>query len=471
MRAGVQEGMSLAHARALLPSDQLWVEPFAPQADVAALGALAEWAVRFSPRVAADVPPDGLLLDITGCQRLFGGERRLVDRVADSVRRLGFGVRVAAAPTFGCARAVARFGRSCRSIIPRGAVHTVLGPLPVGALRIDQATVGALAEVGIQRLAHLFALPRPQLVERFGPGLLGWRDQATGRALETIEPIRPAEPPRVQQQFDGPTNRSEAVEAATQQLVAELSQRLERLERGARRLSLELHRVDREPARLGIELGRPSRDPKHLWSLIRPGLERVDLGFGVEAVVLSASRIGRLGHEQLGGLLPAEASDASAERFDRQFGELLDLWAGRLGRQRIVRLESVSTHLPERAFGQRPVLETDQAGVPWVADRHPDRPSVLLDRPDPIQVVAATPDGPPSWLRWRGVEHRVRTAIGPHRIAGEWWKQERHEGTEARRHEGGRARDYFKVEEDSGRWLWVFRELATGRWFVHGQWA
>ena len=79
----MRHGMTVAHARALLPGETA-VEPHRPQRELAALEALGRWALRFSPIVAVD-PPDGLLFDIAGCERLFGGERRLVDLIADAV--------------------------------------------------------------------------------------------------------------------------------------------------------------------------------------------------------------------------------------------------------------------------------------------------------------------------------------------------------------------------------------------------
>ncbi len=107
-----------------------------------------------------------------------------------------------------------------------------------------------------------------------------------------------------------------------------------------------------------------------------------------------------------------------------------------------------------------------------------DRPPVLLDRPEPVTVMALTPDGPPVRLRWRGMEQRITASAGPERIACEWWHLapgeyiggQRHVGTKARRHEVG-DRDYFKVQDERGCWLWVYRVVETGQWFVHGLWA
>ena len=79
-KAGIRCGMSLTHARAFLPHGKVSIEPVNPEQDNQALHTLARWASRFSPTVAVDAP-DGLLIDITGCQRVFKGERRLIHQL------------------------------------------------------------------------------------------------------------------------------------------------------------------------------------------------------------------------------------------------------------------------------------------------------------------------------------------------------------------------------------------------------
>ncbi|MHC4711069.1 MAG: Y-family DNA polymerase [Planctomycetota bacterium] len=204
--AGVRAGMTVAHARALLPVEQAVVELHQPQRELAALGALARWALRFSPIVAVD-PPDGLLIDIAGCRRLFGDASRHVHLIGSATERLGFCARVAAAPTFACARAVARFGSGggggksggeSGGLVAEGGQRRALAPLPVEALGVEAASVDALREVGIDRIGHLFDLPRSSLAARFGRELLRRLDQAVGRAPETIDPVRPVAPPVVE---------------------------------------------------------------------------------------------------------------------------------------------------------------------------------------------------------------------------------------------------------------------------------
>ena len=71
---GLSAGMPLADARAMYPS--LAVLDADADADCALLEAIADWCDRYTPLVGLD-PPDGLMLDITGCAHLFGGEAAL----------------------------------------------------------------------------------------------------------------------------------------------------------------------------------------------------------------------------------------------------------------------------------------------------------------------------------------------------------------------------------------------------------
>lgn len=453
LRAGVRPGMTLAHARALVPPAGLTVRPHQPERDLLALRALAERMLRFSPMVAPD-PPDGLLMDITGCQRLFRGESRLLHAVADAAERIGFVARAAVAPTLGCAWAVARHGDGDRRRVRAGEIPRAIATLPTAGLRIALQTVAALAEVGIERIGHLFGLPRKELAQRFGGELLLRLDQAMGEAMELIEPVRPAPPPTVERVFDGPTTQIAAVESATRGLISDLCGALAQRERGATRLELTLARIHDRALCARLSLSRPCRDPRHLWALLRPRLERANLGWGVESISLTASCSAIIAHEQLEEWADPAGPAGSADD-ELALGRAVDVLTERLGAPRIVRAEPVETHIPERGF-RRASLGTRAAVC---APLPHERPSVLLDRPEAVRVMALTPDGPVSRVWWRDRELAVLSSIGPERIAPEWWRCP------------APTRDYFSIQDGSGRWLWVFRELETGGWFLHGLWA
>ncbi|MCG8403678.1 MAG: DNA polymerase Y family protein [Phycisphaerales bacterium] len=455
---GVAIGMTLAHARSLLKEPDTRIYEFTPNADAEKLRSLARWALRFSPCVGPDYP-DGLLLDITGCEQLFHGEKNHLETIAASFDTLNIPARLASAPTVGSAWAVARYGASRITFVSK--VQDALSPLPVSALRLSEGTCNALDEVEITRIGQLFALPKTQLAIRFGDQLLKRIDQATGVRRERIETIQIKTWPRVSRAFDGPVQRYDIVENVVEKLLSELTRKLTPQGKGVRCLHVQLQRVRLAPENLTLTLSYPSRNKKHLWSLLQPRLERAHLGFGVEAVTLSALQSESLSHDQLEIWNGVSGADGNAAAL----GALLDRLIQRLGQNSVSKIEPVETHVPENAFvsaavevrhgKSRKVKSMHKTGINTTR-----RPSRLFDFPQPIKVMALVPDGPPAWMKWRGQEFRILISQGPERIACPWWDESRN-----------KERDYYEVQTNRGQWLWVYRDSESGNWFVHGEWA
>ena len=102
---GIAPGMSLADARALHPT--LETRPANPLREVRGLTRLADWCERYTPLLALD-GADGLMLDITGCDHLFGGEVAMRKDVLRRLESFGFIAQAAVADTPGAAWAFAR---------------------------------------------------------------------------------------------------------------------------------------------------------------------------------------------------------------------------------------------------------------------------------------------------------------------------------------------------------------------------
>ena len=91
-RLGLYKGLAMAQARAMHPAIVALEEE--PQADAKLLDTLADWCLRYTPLVACD-GRDGLLLDITGCAHLYGGEARLIADLAERLKHAGLVQRIA----------------------------------------------------------------------------------------------------------------------------------------------------------------------------------------------------------------------------------------------------------------------------------------------------------------------------------------------------------------------------------------
>ena len=458
---GVRTGMTLAHARALITRQPIIEAEHDPVHDDLALRQLAGWAIRFAPIVAVD-PPDGLTLDVTGCDRLYPGERRMLNAIGNSLERLGISNRVCVASTVAGAWACARFRNDERTIVPAGSERVAIEPLPIEALRIDAETAQALHEVNIDRVGEVLALPRLELAARFSSTLLERIDQALGETAEVIETLHPAEPIAVERVFSGAVTNLESLFIVGRELIEEAAAELLRRESGALRIDVTLTRLDAVPIVLSCRLSRPSRDVKHLFSLLKPKLETVNMGYGIERVELFVTAAKRIAHRQRTEFGQAQHDSP----LDHAAGELIDTLSQRLGAERALRLQVRETHVPERAAKLTPAMNDAVNGSAHAraALVDADRPSQLLARPELIEVMAITPDGPPVWLRWRGSEHRIASAAGPERVSGEWW-------TAGLEDADDKWRDYFKVQDERGRWLWIFRAQHTRRWFAHGEWA
>jgi len=501
---GITVGMRMAHARALLTAAEAnacVLARWRPKRDAAALRRLAEWALRYAPSVAVDgSAPEtvvgGLLIDLAGCGRLHGESRddalRLLRRIGHDLAQRGISARLAAAPTVGAAWALARYAPSAPTVVGEAELVTALDGLPIEALRLEPEASSALREVEITRIGDLRILPREAVARRHGGATLRRLDQALDdgamsspmSAVETIVAVREAPVHRVHQAFDGPVRDVEAIALATRATIDRLCALLESASCGVRRLSLMLERAGAEPWRSVVDLSRPTRRPTHLWALLRPHLETAHLGFGVEAIVLEALRIGTVPATQRSHFDAAEAAGApgaagaaggtggtGGNDDDASAGELLDALLARLGAERVLRPTAQEAHLPERRVALRSVLEASGRGAASASSRVLDEtaddapsehaPPLLLAHPETVTVEAgAHPEAPPASLSWRGERLVIALASGPQRLLGPWWERA-----------DAAARDYWRLRDERGRWLWAYRDLGSGRWFVHGAWV
>jgi protein ImuB len=464
-RLGLAPGLALAQARAMYPGIEVVAED--AEADATLLDSIADWCLRYTPLVACD-PSDGLLLDISGCAHLYGGEHELTVDLSGRLEKSGFAYSIAIAGTIGAAWAAAHYGEP--SSYACGEERSMLAPLPLSALRLPPATVASLARVGLKLIGDILDLPRAPMTARFGPDVLRQLDRALGHEHEPLTPRMPVAPYVAEQRFPEPIAREEDVLAITARLGRRLQPALEKGGDGARRIELCLFRTDGVVRRITVGTSRPLRDPGEIRALFVERLaafaDALDPGFGFDMARLSVIAAEPCPPQQIG--LGGKEDAAELCR-------LIDRLSARLGPRRVRRLVAQDSHIPELAEIALPAQAVnDDTG--WNAFRRyraetdlPPRPLRLLVRPEPIEAVAEVPDGPPLRFRWRRALHEVIAAEGPERIEGAWWSEH-----------GGPARDYFRVEDKSGLRFWLFRaglyrDIPHGAgaptWFVHGTFA
>ena len=449
--AGIHPRMGLDAACACVP--RLEVRGRDPVLETAALQKLAIWAERFTAFVSP-APPAGLLLEIGGSLRLFGGVDMLRQGIERGLRELGFEASIGTAPTPAAAWLLARAGFP-EPVLDRGRLPGRLAEVPLACLDLPEPALRDLAAMGVRSFRDAHRLPRDAVSRRVGEALVDTMDRALGRRPEA--PARYIAPPEFSHRLDFPDEVEEMppVLVALRRLLRELASFLRARSLGVNALELRLLPRFAPALCIPVTLISASRDPEHLLELFEKRLEKVTLTRPIAAIGLDV-----LGFD-VQAPRNADLYDVRATAPRDSLHTLIERLQSRLGRDALRRLALVADHRPERAFSRVPPHDARTGAKRSPEPRGVDPASGSKPRPAAIEPARASR---PLWLLEapRRIEpedgHRERLEISPHfeRIESGWW-----DGRDVRR-------DYHVARGASGVRYWIYREHHTRDWFIHG---
>lgn len=444
----IHTGMVLADCKAIFP--ELEVLKSEPGRAEKLLIALAEWCIGYTPLAAIDLP-DGLVLDISGCAHLWGGENQYLESIKSRLNGYGYTVKIAVADTIGAAWATARF--SNHGIIKPKMQREILKNLPPAALRLEPEILARLKKLGLQRIESFMDMPRTALRRRFGSSLCFRLGQALGQEIEMIVPVKPVEPYQERLCSMEPICTAVGITIALKQLLESLCIRLEAEGLGLRSGIFRAYRVDGNIQQIEIGTSRASRNQIHFFKLFEHKITTLEPALGFEMFVLEAPKVEPITDEQ-GAIWMASSQN------DKKVAELLDRVAVKTGAHNIIRYLPAEHYWPERSIKQAVPLWEKPATV-WRTDW--PRPVHLLEKPEAVEVTAVLPDYPPMLFRYKGKLYNIAKSDGPERIEQEWWLAD------------GLYRDYYCVEDETGARYWLFRsgpyDTGQPKWFIHGFFA
>lgn len=447
----ISSGTALADAKAIVSNLQVFDGITGIEQRL--LAALCKWSIRFTPVAAVDLP-DGLLLDISGCAHLWGGEAPYYNEIISRLRTAGYDARGAIADTIGAAWSQARYGKN-GPIIPAGRLLEALLPLPAAALRLEYPVLARLQKLGLYKIGSFASMPRRALRRRFGEQLLLRLDQAFGRTAETLIPILQVDPYHERLASLEPIQTRKGIEIALEKLLQALCYRLEKDGKGLRIAILKAFRIDGHTEQIQIGTNRPSHNVTHLFNLFEDKLARIRPEQGIEVFTLEAGSVEEFqpGQQQLWA--------GGCNLNSTQLAELVDRLANKIGINAIRRYLPAQHYWPERSIKETSLL-TEKPATEWPEDK--PRPIGLLAKPEPIQVSAPIPDYPPMLFIYKEKHHYIKKADGPERVEREWWL------------DTGEHRDYYSVEDQEGKRYWIFRSGHYNIdkppiWFIHGFFA
>jgi protein ImuB len=460
-QAGVGVGQKLSTALGLQPGLAVFERVTAHETQ--ALENLACWAGRFTPTVSL-APPAGLLLEIGGCRRLFGGVAAIVEAVLAGCAAQDYSVAWAVAPTPLGACWLAQAGRG-EIYEPAAAMQAALADLPCDIPGWPTEVRDRLGSFGLKRLGELRALPGAGLRRRIGNGPLDDMLRAWGDIPDPQQPFVFPETFAQDVELPARVEHAEALAFAGLRLFAALAGWLHGRQLLARVCTLQLTHDDGSRSALTLRLAEPAADEGRFLRLLREHLARLKLAAPVEALCLQADEV-------------IAKPGASAHLFQQAVtGEgalaCLERLHARLGDGAVCTLGQRADHRPEQATLVREVGAEGAAnsgansgvasGAKVLVDLAPFSPSTATGAatrplwllPEP-QALAERADGP----RWHGPLTLLTRA---ERLESGWW-----DAGEAGA-PGDLRRDYFIARNPQGQWAWVFRD-AQG-WFLHGLFA
>src|SRR5687768_17286363 len=388
----------------------LWLALHFPPLPPGTLEAIAAWACQFTPKVSLE-PPQGLLLEVEGSLRLFGGLPALVYKIRSDLQEMDATAKHA---TAAAALWLPRHDRASLEETPLEAA-------------CEGEPLAFLQGIGITTVGALMRLPREGLARRCGQALLEEVDRALGAVPEPRAFFSP--PPRFDARLELPAQvtHAEGLLFAARRLLVQLEGLLAARQAGIRSFTLTLFQDDLE-SQIHVGLASAAREAERLAQLLRDKLAATALARPVEAIRLQAADFEPL-HARSGAMFGDPGAEAEG------WARLLERLRARLGHQAVSGLATHPDHRPEHAWRRVEPGEWD----PHDFHQPGPRPLWLLEK------------------RKKMAESRFILLAGPERIESGWW-----DGDEA-------SRDYFIAQLADASLAWVYREKDG--WFRHGLFA
>jgi hypothetical protein len=364
---GVRRGSPLGEAHKLAPEATfLSADPDAYRAAFErALDALG----AFSPAVEGETDPladdfGTAYLGIEGLERLWGGERRLVERIAATLEPI-----IPGPPRAGIA--ATRFGASVAALTARyelpgcrvafqgivderdepGTEAAFLAPLPLDLLPAEDETRSRFRLFGLRRIGEFAALPRSAVLARFGERGGFFHDLARGADPRPLVPR--ASPQRLMAEFElePPVDSREPLRFVLRRLLVGLCAQLAARGRAAGSVRLVLTPdassplPAADPIEIALALPEPSAEPEAIERLVVGRLESMPLDRPIARLAVELERVS----ESVGRQLPLFAPQAArAPGLEWQLARM----ALRFGQERVrrARLADPDALLPEDRF-------------------------------------------------------------------------------------------------------------------------
>lgn len=467
---GVETGMTKVQVESLQGITWRWRSA---SQEATAHAALLDCAWTISPRVDDAEKrekqdfSDTVVLDLTGCEKLFGSPDKIAHDLKRVAAEVGFAVNVAVAGNPQAAVCAAH-GFAGVTVIPEGEESFQIGKLPLEALRVPFEFIETLQRWGVHTCAEFSRLPEVAVVERLGQEGLRWWRLAQGKGHDSV--IAQDFPTTFEEHMDldSPVELLEPLLFVLNRLLEQLCGRLRMhvLSVGEIKVTLSLEPRDsrsKEPVLhiRTLRLPVPGLDSKLFLKLLQLDLEAHPPSLPVVSIrILTVPARSR--SRQLGLFLPLSPDP---ERLEVTLAKIQNT----VGENRVGAPVLLDTHGPQSFRQARFVL-------PEIKDKRgnaekPATAAMRIYRP-PLPATVEFRDGTPAFLFCEGARRQILAFAGPWKRKGDWWSEApwaREEWDVAIRtlRPKVQAENAYRSENETALYR-VYKDLRAKRWFVEG---
>jgi hypothetical protein len=382
-----------------------------------------------------------------------------------ALARVPVAAYVAAGEALGAANAAGAVERE-RVAIVTGEARAWLAGRPLSVLEPEPRLAALLEGVGIETCGMLAALAREAVEVRFGAeGLVLWR-WARGDDERRLFRASPRVAESASLDFiDYVVTDPERLVFATNALLGTVCDALESRGAHARGIRLVLALADGGAWERVLRSGRSTASRTTWLRVARSSLERLTVPDAVTGIAVAVER------EEAAGVVQGDLFDpgfGTAAAVEAALVRLLEDGAAPIVRpltsahplaERRARFETME---PEATLAQAGVTRTSSSASEGDDSAAPSAGLTLqlLATPRPVRVETERRRDHEVPVRYRDRDRgwrRVINAAGPDRVSGGQW-------------EDAYAREYFRVVDEAGALVWLYRDGRKGRWYVQGWW-
>ncbi|MBR7799513.1 DNA polymerase Y family protein [Undibacterium sp. FT137W] len=420
--------------------------------------------LQYSPSVSfCEDSAEIVLMEVAASLRLFGGIRKLYQRIRHDLIHLGVCAQIGIANNASAASLLAQKMPQTRSKTTRRtrqlhlclnsqrlALH--LDTLPCYLFAASRPYLDWLQGIACTNLAALRRLPRAGLQRRCGKALLLALDRAYGELPTLHQWIVVPDQFHARSELPDRIDKTETIFHFSRGLVLQLCGWLNQQQKAVKHITLILeHERGRQataPSVLAIPFAQACWQEEHITRLLKEKLAQWQLGSAAIAVRLEVDAM-EVRQALSTSLFPDQGSQSEDQH------RLIELLIARLGADQVLQAAPRADHRPEVANHWVSILEktVSQAQKNIPIFRTP-RPSWLLSKPISLKVKQHSP--------YYG--SRLKLLSPAERIEAGWWNGQLV------------TRDYFIAECTQHYRYWIYRERIgqnkflheEDAWFLHG---